>query len=205
MVGPAHFEPDEPARVLFEGMKGLGTDEQAVLEVVASHTNAQRQQIQFKYDVLYRKNLIKELDSELGGHFSKVVLALMCEPEEYLLRVLHHCITKSRGGKLFKKFQKLTGKKGLAPEAYLMLGILWGRPNRELAQMKEAYKKGIICSDLHHCTFSVVVAWLSHWLGKNGQGELWGQCQTRVSLKQLQTSRKYKSCQYLDLNICKPH
>lgn len=106
MVGPSSFDPDEPARVLFEGMKGLGTDEQAVLEVIASHTNSQRQQIKFKYDVLYRKDLVKELDSELGGHFSKIVLALMAEPEEYILKILNYCFSVrnlKRENKMFKK------------------------------------------------------------------------------------------------------
>lgn len=67
----------------------------------------------------------------------------MAEPEDYIIKIINHCVSKSRGGKLFKKFQKLTGKKGLAPEAFLLIGLLWGRPNRELSQIKEAYKKGI--------------------------------------------------------------
>lgn len=36
-------------------MKGLGTDENAVVEVIASHTNEQRQAIKDKYKTMYGK------------------------------------------------------------------------------------------------------------------------------------------------------
>ena len=40
-------------------MKGFGTDEKAIIQVLANRTNAQRQQIEAQFKTLYGKDLIK--------------------------------------------------------------------------------------------------------------------------------------------------
>lgn len=122
-------------------MKGFGTNEDAITEVIASYTVAQRQEIKTKYKIMYGKDLIKELESELSGAFLKIILALMMHPEEYILETIRNAIVKSRGGKLLKKLKKVASKKGICSDAYTLLGVLCLRTNEQLANMKAAYKE----------------------------------------------------------------
>jgi hypothetical protein len=55
VTGPEEYDPEAACKKLYEGMKGLGTDENAVVEVIASHTNEQRQEIKDKYKTMYGK------------------------------------------------------------------------------------------------------------------------------------------------------
>lgn len=58
----------------------MGTDEAAIINLLTKRTNAQRQQILTKFKLMYGKDLIKELKSELGGNFENFIVALM-EPK----------------------------------------------------------------------------------------------------------------------------
>ncbi|XP_059480513.1 annexin B9-like isoform X4 [Neocloeon triangulifer] len=62
--GPADEEAD--AAALRKAMKGFGTDEKAIIAVLANRSNQQRQLIANKFISLYEKDLVEELKSELG-------------------------------------------------------------------------------------------------------------------------------------------
>ena len=49
----AHCDPSSDASVLRKAMKGLGTDEAAIIGVLAHRTSDQRQQILLKYQQSY--------------------------------------------------------------------------------------------------------------------------------------------------------
>ncbi|WP_411025706.1 annexin, partial [Salmonella sp. s55004] len=66
-----------------KAMKGLGTDEKAIISVLVNRTNAQRQDIKKHFKTAYGKDLISDLKSELRGDFENAVIALM-EPFELL-------------------------------------------------------------------------------------------------------------------------
>lgn len=46
-----------------------------------------------QYSVLFRQDLVQELDSELSFSFSKTVLALMKQPEIYIIECIHQAIS----------------------------------------------------------------------------------------------------------------
>ena len=59
-------------------MKGLGTDEETIIQIMARRSNEQRLELVKKYTELFQKSLKKELSSELSGNFKSTILGL-CE------------------------------------------------------------------------------------------------------------------------------
>lgn len=74
-------------------MDGIGTNEKVITEVVAGHTSAQRQDLKLKYQALFRKDLERELRVELNFTFEQIVIALMKDPQEYILEDIHEAVT----------------------------------------------------------------------------------------------------------------
>uniref|UniRef100_A0AAR2JTA5 Annexin n=1 Tax=Pygocentrus nattereri TaxID=42514 RepID=A0AAR2JTA5_PYGNA len=64
-------------------MKGFGTDEQAIINLLGSRSNKQRVPLVISYKTAYGKDLIKDLKSELSGNFEKVVLAMLKAPAQF--------------------------------------------------------------------------------------------------------------------------
>ncbi|XP_052902225.1 annexin B10-like [Anopheles moucheti] len=89
-VRPAeNFNPSEDAAALRKAMKGFGTDEQAIINILCSRSNYQRLQIidAFKRDL--NRDLLKDLKSELSGKFEDVIVGLMMPPLNYLCKQLY--------------------------------------------------------------------------------------------------------------------
>ncbi|XP_055518211.1 annexin A4-like [Leucoraja erinacea] len=73
----AGFNPQEDAEKLRKAMKGFGTDEDAIIDVLAKRTIAQRQRIKQDFKTAFGKDLISDLKSEISGKFEQVVLGLL--------------------------------------------------------------------------------------------------------------------------------
>ncbi|XP_076063063.1 annexin B9-like [Oratosquilla oratoria] len=89
---PATFDPSSDGAALRKAMKGFGTDEKAIIAILANRTNIQRMQIMQKYQQSYGRDLIKDLKSELSGKFEEVIVALMTPTYEYLAKEINHAI-----------------------------------------------------------------------------------------------------------------
>ncbi|MCL7032497.1 hypothetical protein MKW94_006312 [Papaver nudicaule] len=72
--------PMEDAEAIMKAVKGWGTNEKGLFEVVAHRNAAQRQAIRLAYQEHYHEDLLKRLESELSGHLEKAMYRWMLEP-----------------------------------------------------------------------------------------------------------------------------
>ncbi|XP_014670294.1 PREDICTED: annexin-B12-like [Priapulus caudatus] len=116
------FNGQADAEVIRKAMKGFGTDEKAIIDVLAHRNNAQRQKITLDFKTMYGKDLIKELKSELSGKFEDVILALLMKPSDYDAMCIYNAI------------------QGLGTDEGALIEILCTRSNKQMLEIKQAYK-----------------------------------------------------------------
>ena len=83
---------DQDCNALRAAMKGLGTDEAAIINILTSRPNAHRYMLKQRYKALLGRDLVKDLKSELSGHFEDVCLALLESPYELDCRSLYEAM-----------------------------------------------------------------------------------------------------------------
>ncbi|XP_061483908.1 annexin A1 [Rhineura floridana] len=69
---PAQFDAEE----LRYSMKGLGTDEDTLIEILASRNNKQIRDANRAYQEVFKRDLAKDIASDTSGDFQKALLAL---------------------------------------------------------------------------------------------------------------------------------
>uniref|UniRef100_A0A2I3HLZ6 Annexin n=1 Tax=Nomascus leucogenys TaxID=61853 RepID=A0A2I3HLZ6_NOMLE len=69
---PAQYDASE----LKASMKGLGTDEDSLIEIICSTTNQELQEINRVYKEMYKTDLEKDIISDTSGDFCKLMVAL---------------------------------------------------------------------------------------------------------------------------------
>ncbi|XP_056135616.1 annexin A5b [Lampris incognitus] len=119
----ANFNANQDAEALYKAMKGLGTDEDVILQLLTSRSNAQRQQIKSAYKTLHGKDLINDLKGELGGKFETVIVALMTPPITYDVTLLRNAI------------------KGAGTDEKVLVEILASRKAQQIKDIVAAYRE----------------------------------------------------------------
>ncbi|KXS12332.1 the Annexin Xii hexamer [Gonapodya prolifera JEL478] len=74
VMHPAEYD----AQVLYHAMKGLGTDEDVLIEVLVGRTPIEISAIKAAYTNLYQKDLEKVVTSETSGDLKKFLTVLLC-------------------------------------------------------------------------------------------------------------------------------
>ena len=60
-----------------KAVEGLGTDEDTLIEIIASRTNEELKQIKQRFLQLYSKDVVEVVKSETSGHLQKILIALL--------------------------------------------------------------------------------------------------------------------------------
>ncbi|XP_077438343.1 annexin A4-like isoform X2 [Vanacampus margaritifer] len=115
-------DPLKDVEVLRKAMKGFGTDEQAIIDLLGSRSNKQRVPLLRAYKTSYGKDLIKDLHSELSGDFRKLVMATLKSPAEFDASEIHSAI------------------KGAGTDEACLIEILSSRSNAEIKEIARIYK-----------------------------------------------------------------
>ncbi|CAJ0597550.1 unnamed protein product [Cylicocyclus nassatus] len=103
-------------------------DKDAIIKVLTSISNNQRQMMRESYRINYGKDIIAELDKKLGeflssGDFKKTVLALMDTPLDYDVKQLKAAM------------------KGLGTDEGVLIEIICSRTPYQLAAIRAAYER----------------------------------------------------------------
>ncbi|XP_043938952.1 annexin A4 [Protopterus annectens] len=117
------FNANDDAQKLRKAMKGLGTDEDAITDVVSRRSIGQRQEIKIAYKSLFGKDLVDELKSELSGKFEQVIIGLMMPSAVY------------DAGELKRAM------KGAGTDERCLIEILASRTNEEIKHINAIYKR----------------------------------------------------------------
>jgi len=117
------YSAEGAAEKLRKAMKGMGTDEAAIIKVLTTHDNEQRQEIEKMFKTMYGKDLRDDLKSELRGNFEDAVIALLDPPRVYDAKELKRAM------------------KGAGTDENALIEILCTRSNSQIAEIKFHYKK----------------------------------------------------------------
>lgn len=116
------FNPEQAAGGLRKAMKGLGTDEDAVIAFVTSHCVGQRCEIEKQYKQMFGRDLRSDLKSELSGKFEDTILRLFDPP------------------RVFDAMECNNAIKGLGTNEDTLIEILSTRSNAEILEIRSQYK-----------------------------------------------------------------
>ena len=112
---------DADAAGLRKAMKGVGTDEKAIIDIIANRTNRERLAMIDSFKRQFNRDLIKDLKSETSGKFEDTILALFQDPLSY------DCMSLNKA------------MKGLGTNEDTLIEILSTRTNAYIHDIKKRY------------------------------------------------------------------
>jgi len=116
------FDAETDSNVLYTAMKGLGTNEKKIIDIVANRSSAQLMAVETKFNTLYGKDLKKWLGKELKGHLEKVVLGRFFGPHAYQAYVLRNAMA------------------GMGTDERALIDVICTKNRAEMASVKKAYE-----------------------------------------------------------------
>lgn len=104
-------------------MKGFGTDEDAIINILCARTSSQRLEIVTTFKQMFGRDLIKDIKSELSGNLETIMVGLLYPMHEYLARELRRAM------------------KGLGTDEDCLVEILCTRSNEDIRTIKATYQE----------------------------------------------------------------
>ena len=119
----ASLDASADAAALRKAMKGFGTDEDKIIEIICARSNAQRQQIADAFKTAFGRDLLKDLESELTGKLETIILGLMDTNVAFDAKQVKKAV------------------KGLGTDDDCLVEVLCTRTNEELQAVTGEYEK----------------------------------------------------------------
>jgi annexin A7/11 len=119
MMTGANIQND--VQMLRTAMKGLGTDEKTIINIISHRSWYERQQIKMQYSSILGRDLIKDFKSELSGKLEDTVLALFDTPAEFDAKSLYKAMH------------------GIGTDNEVLIEIIGTRSAYELQNIKNAF------------------------------------------------------------------
>lgn len=115
-------QASEAAAALRKAMKGWGTDEDTLTDMICGSSIAQIRQIREAFTNDLGRDLIADVKSEVGGDYEDVLVALLMDPAEYDAKLIHKAC------------------KGMGTDETVISEILTTRTHAEIQAIRAAYK-----------------------------------------------------------------
>lgn len=128
VVPAPNFDPALDANALRKAMKGFGTDEDALINIICRRSNEQRQMIQRAYKTSFGKDLIEDIRSETSGNFENLLVALLTPIVDFYVKELHDAMA------------------GIGTDEDVLIEVLCSMSNFEIHTIKNAYERRKIIS-----------------------------------------------------------
>ncbi|XP_063313267.1 annexin A1-like [Pelobates fuscus] len=125
---PAQFDADS----LKNAMKGLGTDEETIIEIIVSRNNQEIKQIKKVYHEEYKTDLEKDIMGDTSGDFQTVLLVLL-KGERSEDSYVNEDLADKDAKALFE-----AGEKSKKANSAVFISVL---SNRSFAQLRAVFKK----------------------------------------------------------------
>ena len=116
-------EENKDAEEMRKAIQGFGTDDKILIEIASKRTHKQRMKIRQAYKILFGRDLMDDLKSDLSGDYKKTMLALFTDPIEYDVESLYYAM------------------KGLGTDEDTLIEILASRPGWYINKIKKKYKE----------------------------------------------------------------
>jgi annexin A7/11 len=117
------FDAEADSQALRTAMKGLGTDDKVLIEIIGRRTHAQLVEIENKFKSLFGRDLVEDIKSETSGNYKDAVVSRFLTHTQYAAQSLREAI------------------KGAGTDEDVLVEILTTRTNAEIKQIKEDYTK----------------------------------------------------------------
>ncbi|KER23161.1 Annexin [Opisthorchis viverrini] len=122
LKAPKTFDVEKDCIALREAMKGMGTDENTIIDILGHRNTEQRLKIRDHYKTMYGKDLIEKLKGELTGNFERLVVMLLTDGPTIKAKALYDAM------------------KGAGTKESVIIEILCTASNDEIAEIKQAYE-----------------------------------------------------------------
>ncbi|XP_064649735.1 annexin-B12-like [Lineus longissimus] len=117
------FDAEADCELLRKAMRGAGTDEAEIIDIVVARCNQQRVEIRLRYKTMFGKDLMNDLKSELSGNLEECLLALFEPTVLYDAKCLRRAM------------------RGAGTDEETLIDILCTRGNKEIDEIKQNYKE----------------------------------------------------------------